>query len=92
MNFSFTLPGDHLSGLETIKVAELSQILGRSPATIRTQLCREPQRVPPHLPGSWPKVWRLVTVLKWLNEQENNQTAIITPAKRGRGRPRKGCA
>ena len=89
MNFSFTLPGGHLSGLETIKVDELAQILGRSPATIRTQICRAPQRVPPHLPGSWPKVWRLVTVLNWLNELENNQTTTITPAKRGRGRPRK---
>jgi hypothetical protein len=90
MNEFFTGPGGPLSGLETVKVEGLSQILGRSPATIRTQLSRAPGRVPPHLPGSWPKVWRLVTVLEWLDKQDTTPTGNIAIPKKGPGRPRRG--
>ncbi len=91
MNQFFSGPLGPLSGLETIKVDGLAQILGRSPATIRTQMSRSPERVPPHLAGSWPKVWRLVTVLDWLDKLDGNQRTSVTidTVKKGPGRPRR---
>ena len=49
--------------------AEVSQLLGVSPATLLTLRCRAPERLPP----SWrsrPLRWRRKTVLKWIEDQE----------------------
>lgn len=50
-------------------IAEVSALLGLSPATLLTLRCRAPERLPP----SWrsrPLRWRRKTVLKWIEEQE----------------------
>lgn len=84
-----------LSGLETVSVDGLAKILGRSPATIKTQMSRQPDRVPPAFPGSWPTMWRLITVLEWMDKIEGRATTrpnpLLTaqePQQPKRGRPR----
>lgn len=84
-----------LSGLETVNVDGLAQILRRSPATIKTQMSRDPERVPPAFPGSWPTMWRLITILEWMDKIEgraptrpNPLLKYDDPPQPKRGRPR----
>lgn len=73
--------------------AELAIVLKRSPVTIRNQLYRSPEKLPPFVAGSAPRVWYLPAVEAWLLNRSSAPSA--TPAveqlhtsKRGRGRPR----
>ena len=51
-----------------LELDELATILGRSPRTIRNDLRRRPQAVPPRvlLPGSRLLRWRTEDVRRWL--------------------------
>lgn len=51
-----------------IDLNELAQILGRSPATIKKDLRRNPLAVPPrlHIPGTRLLRWRASDVESWL--------------------------
>ncbi|WP_232290863.1 helix-turn-helix transcriptional regulator [Polaromonas naphthalenivorans] len=51
-----------------LDLEELAGLLGRSPQTIRKDLSRKPEAVPPRLqlPGTRLLRWRLVDVTDWL--------------------------
>jgi predicted DNA-binding transcriptional regulator AlpA len=54
-----------------LDIYELGELLGKSPATIRKNLRRNPRRVPPrmHIPGTKMLRWRVVDVEVWRDEQ-----------------------
>jgi predicted DNA-binding transcriptional regulator AlpA len=62
-----TLTVSHLSPL--LDLQALSRLLGRSPATIRRDLRRNPNAVPPHMrvPGTRLLRWRESDVVAWLD-------------------------
>lgn len=53
-----------------LDIHELAELLGRSPATIKKDLRRNPRAVPPrlHIPGTRLLRWRRVDVEAWLAE------------------------
>lgn len=76
-----------------IGVEELSQLIGRSPATIRADLCRSPERLPPRVLLDGRKrqrpQWKQSTVMRWLASQsEGARPADGTKAPVKVGRPR----
>lgn len=54
--------------LKTLAIDQLSKILHKSPETIRSDLVRNPQSLPPvlRLPRSRKPLWRLKDVEDWL--------------------------
>jgi len=73
---------------------ELAIILKRSPVTIRNQIYRTPEKLPPSVEGSAPRVWYLPAVEAWLLDRSSGaeaapSTELIQSSKVKRGRPRK---
>lgn len=58
------------SSLKTLGPDELSQLIGRKASTIKTDLSRKPESLPPRLriPGSNKLLWLEADVLKWLED------------------------
>lgn len=81
--------------LITLDIEALAKILWRSPASIRSDLCRNPQSLPPRLNlGGKKPLWLPSAVLAWLESRvatpPQPQVVLPEPApKRGRGRPTK---
>ncbi len=53
----------------TVRIDGLSLILGRSQQTVQNQMYREPDKIPPWVEGSNPRIWHLPTVDAWLAER-----------------------
>lgn len=75
-----------------IGIPELAARLNRAVATIRTQVTRQPEKLPPRffIPGSSQVVWMLSEVLVWMTAGRDLQVTkppVIDPAKRRRGAP-----
>lgn len=79
-----------LSELETLDLYDLSSLLKKTAASIRTDLCRNPHRLPPRLfvPGSAKILWLKSDVLQWL-QACRNKPAVLPQAGRRPGRPTK---
>lgn len=81
---------------QLIGIRELANRLYRKEATIRTQVSREPNKLPPRfpIPGSNQVVWMLATVINWMLEQQQksdsfcmNNTADVPMRNSRRGAP-----
>lgn len=75
-----------------IGIPELAARLNRAVATIRTQVTRQPEKLPPRffIPGSSQVVWMLSEVLVWMTAGRDLQVTklpVIDPAKQRRGAP-----
>lgn len=77
--------------LETLDLYDLSSILKKTAASIRTDLCRSPHRLPPRLyvPGSAKVLWLKKDVLAWLENCKTKPVQAFAPVHAGRGRPTK---
>ncbi len=87
----------------TVDRAGLARILHRSPLTVARQMSSAPGTLPPHVPGTKPRIWRIETIDQWLRAREKFNDAFHLPAsgassegnvreelvKRKPGRPRK---
>lgn len=78
----------------TVDREGLAAILKRSPATVRRQMSECPERLPPAVSNTKPRIWQVTTVQLWMTAQEAQcalkpkETATQLP-KASRGRPRK---
>lgn len=77
----------------TVNREGLASILKRSASTIRRQLSESPERLPPAVMGTKPRIWQVATVQSWMSQKEGLHVAptvqeLVTQAPR-RGRPRK---
>ncbi len=70
----------------TLGVAELAALLHKTEATIYTDLCRAPNRLPPRLklPGGARLIWLEETVHQWLLQHIEGHTEDGGRPKRGR--------
>lgn len=75
-----------------LTVEDLSAWLGKAPATIKVDLHRRPETLPPaiKIPGTRVWLFRTEAVEEWLTSFERTKRPALPEAtKRGRGRPRK---
>lgn len=80
-----------VDGCQLIGVHQLAQRLHRSVATVRTQVTREPKKLPPRFPinGSNQVVWMLSVVIDWMIQQQatshlpSTQSTNINGKRRG---------
>jgi len=79
-----------------LAVEQLSLIIHKSPASIRSDASRNPAALPPicRLPGNKRLLWRLEDVQVWLASFVQREPASVLPvvdihAPKKRGRPRK---
>lgn len=91
-------PIDYINhaGTAVLAVEQLSRIIHKSPASIRSDASRNPAALPPicRLPGNKRLLWRLEDVQVWLasfveREPAPALSAVDIYAPRKRGRPRK---
>lgn len=77
--------------IETLDLYDLSSILKKTAASIRTDLCRSPHRLPPRLyvPGSAKVLWLKKDVLEWLEGCKTPTPRSPKPVPPRRGRPTK---
>ena len=82
------MPNDN--ELETLDLYDLSSLLKKTAASIRTDLCRNPHRLPPRLyvPGASKILWLKSDVVAWL-QQCRNKPAPQAPSALPVGRPTK---
>lgn len=75
-----TYPAKYPPALQLLKVADLAKILHKSEGTIRHDICRNPDGLPPRLelPGSHRILWRLETVLEWLDKHDTKHKTAET--------------
>ncbi len=86
----------------SLGISGLALILGRSVQTVKNQMYREPNKIPPWVANALPRIWHIGTVNDWLAERSKLNGSTLTPrssldrpqleevrVKRGRGRPRK---
>lgn len=78
----------------TFSIEDLAAALRRAVPTVRNQMYREPERLPPWVSDSQPRIWHVPTVSAWLQAKSAPVTAPVRtlaeqPVRRGRGRPRK---
>lgn len=80
-----------LNELETLDLYDLSSLLKKTAASIRTDLCRNPHRLPPRLfvPGSAKVLWLKSDVLQWLQACRKKPAVQVQPQQRPQGRPTK---
>lgn len=79
-----------VDGCQLIGVHQLAQRLHRSVATVRTQVTREPAKLPPRfpIPGSSQVVWMLSVVIDWMIQQQANSHLPSTPITKLNGKRR----
>ena len=81
-----------LAQIVTIDIDEIARILKRSRSTILSDLCRNPDRLPPSIKLGKTRVWLLSTVLDWLQSHEKQTKSAAEvfakpaklPTRRGR--------
>jgi hypothetical protein len=64
-----------------LTVEDLARLIHLSPATIRSNLCRKPESLPPRVPGMSIPLWHHETYERWARGE-------LAPQKRRPGRPR----
>lgn len=71
-----------MDGCRLIGIKELALRLHRAEATVRTQVTREPGKLPPRffIPGSNQVVWMLSVVCDWMIQQQSTTLAISEPS------------
>jgi hypothetical protein len=71
-----------VDGCQLIGIQELALRLHRAEATVRTQVTREPGKLPPRffIPGSNQVVWMLSVVCDWMIQQQSTTLAISEPS------------
>lgn len=80
-------------GMRYVGVEELSVIIGRAVSTVRTQVTREPWKLPPQPQNKTTTQvqWLLATVWVWMGEQSNITNSPTPPisasSKKRRGAP-----
>ena len=59
--------------MQTLTIDDLAKVLNRSPATIATEVSKNPDKLPPRLrlPGSRRVLWLKEDVEKWINEHRS---------------------
>lgn len=57
--------------LTTLTIDQVAEILKKSPATVRSDLARNPSALPPvvRIENSRRPLWRLIDVERWLEER-----------------------
>jgi predicted DNA-binding transcriptional regulator AlpA len=70
-----------MDSIKTIRIDELSWILRRAESSIRSDICRKPESLPPRIkmPGSSRLLWLESDVLEWL--KSNRQILDKSEAK-----------
>jgi len=60
-----------IDAIKMLKAEDLAPLLGRAVSTIKTDVRRRPETLPPRLkiPGSNRLVWVEADVIEWINEQ-----------------------
>ena len=63
------------SSIETLTIYQLAKILNKSPATIATEVSKNPDKLPPRLrlPGSRRVLWLKTDVEDWINKYREIQ-------------------
>jgi hypothetical protein len=80
---------------EILAVEQLSKLIHKSPASIRSDASRNPSVLPPicRLPGNKRLLWRMQDVLAWLEKYVQGGALpapqVVEEVKGKRGRPRK---
>lgn len=84
---------------QVLAVDQLSHLIHKSPASIRSDASRNPSSLPPicRLPGNKRLLWLKEDVMKWLASHVQHpqvtpsygEVAHVTPMAKKRGRPRK---
>lgn len=61
-----------------LKIKDLAEILGRSPVTVRVDVSRRPETLPPRIvmPGSNRVVWDEEDVKTWLANQKRSNVVV----------------
>lgn len=70
--------------LRTIDVHGLAVVLHKTAATIRNDLSRAPQRLPPPVMVGKKAIWLETSVVEWLRSQVLQRQAVQAPSRRGR--------
>jgi len=62
-----------------LKIKDLAEILGRSPVTVRVDVSRRPETLPPRIvmPGSNRVVWDEEDVKTWLANQKRSNVVVV---------------
>jgi predicted DNA-binding transcriptional regulator AlpA len=62
-----------------LKIKDLAEILGRSPVTVRVDVSRRPETLPPRIvmPGSNRVVWDEEDVKTWLANQKRSDVVVV---------------
>jgi len=62
-----------------LKIKDLAEILGRSPTTVRVDVSRRPETLPPRIvmPGSNRVVWDEEDVKTWLANQKRSNVVVV---------------
>jgi len=62
-----------------LKIKDMAEILGRSPLTVRVDVSRRPETLPPRIvmPGSNRVVWDANDVSEWLAKQKRSDEATV---------------
>ncbi len=82
-----------VDGCQLIGITQLAERLNRAAATVRTQVTREPQKLPPRflMPGSNQVAWMLSVVIEWMVQQQSSSlfpsASLKTTGGRRRGAP-----
>lgn len=60
--------------MQTLTITDLARLLNRSPATIATEVTKNPDKLPPRLrlPGSRRVLWLQEDVEKWINNHRSD--------------------
>lgn len=73
-----------MTTLKTLTVSDLAALLGRSVATLKSDVSRRPETLPPRLvvPGTKAVMWLEADVQEWL--ESLRRPAVRRPVMRGR--------
>jgi hypothetical protein len=67
-----------------LTVEDLARLIHLSPATIRSNLTRRPEALPPRVPGLTMPLWHPDTYERWARGE------LVAKPRKGVGRPRTG--
>jgi hypothetical protein len=70
--------------LRTVDVHGLAVVLHKSVASVRNDLSRAPQRLPPPIIVGKKALWLETSVVEWLQGQTRQRQAEVLPPRRGR--------
>ena len=63
---------------ETLFLEDIARLIGKTPKTVRYDMCRHPERIPPsfRMPGSRKPIWLRSTVEAFLRAQAHKHGAL----------------